>query len=144
MVIFGSIYIVANGMIFFLSFFSFFVFRAAPEASGSSQARGRVGAAAASHSHSHSHSKCQIPAISATYTIAHGNVGSFNTLSKARDRTRILTNTSRIPFCWDITGISISLFIMVEQYSFAYTYHMFYPFLHWWTFRWFQYLGYCK
>ena len=37
-------------------FFSFFLFRAARAAYGSSQARGRIRAAAASHSHSHSNS----------------------------------------------------------------------------------------
>ena len=34
--------------------------------------------------------------MSATYTTAHGNTRSFNTLSKARDRTCILTDTSPV------------------------------------------------
>ena len=34
-----------------------------------------------------------------TYTTAHGNAGSFNPLSEARDRTCILMDESQIRFC---------------------------------------------
>ena len=56
-------------LFFFLSFFFFFflLFRAAPTAYGSSQARGRIRAVAVSLHHSHS------------------NAGSLTQLSKARD-----------------------------------------------------------
>ena len=53
----------------------FCLFRAVPEAYGSSQARGWIGAVAVSLSHSHSQS--QIWVTSATYTIAHGNARSL-------------------------------------------------------------------
>ena len=36
------------------------------------------------------------PAVSATYTAAHGNTRSFKPLSEARDLTQILMDTSRI------------------------------------------------
>ena len=48
----------------------------APAAHGGSQAKGRIGAAAATLHHSHS------------------NAASSNPLSKTRDRTRVLTDTS--------------------------------------------------
>ena len=41
----------------------------------------------------------QIRATSATYTTAHGNAGSLNPLSKARDRTRIFMDTSQVRDC---------------------------------------------
>ena len=40
--------------------------------------------------------QCQIRAKSATYTTAHGNAGSFNPLSEARDGTHNLMVPSRI------------------------------------------------
>ena len=57
----------------FLSFF--FLFKAAPVASGSSQARGRIGAAAASlhHSHSNAGSEWHLQ----NYAVACGNAGSL-------------------------------------------------------------------
>ena len=62
-------------ILFFLFFWCFCLFRVAPTAYRSSQARGLIGAVAASLRHSHS--QCQIRASSATYTIAHGNAGSL-------------------------------------------------------------------
>ena len=53
----------------------FFFFRAVSAAYGGSQARGWIWA------------------VSATYTTAHGNAGSFNPLSEARDQTRVLMDT---------------------------------------------------
>ena len=67
------------------------IFMAAPAAYGSSQATGQIRAAAASLHHSHK--QCQIWTLSATYTTACGNIGSFNPLSKAKDRTWNLMDT---------------------------------------------------
>ena len=38
----------------------------------------------------------QIQAMSSTYTAAHGNAGSFNPLSDARDQTCILMDISQV------------------------------------------------
>ena len=68
--------------VFFFVFIFVFVFalsRAAPTACGGSQARGRIGAVAASLRQSHS-----------------SNTGSFNPLSKAKDRTCNLIVPSQI------------------------------------------------
>ena len=40
--------------------------------------------------------QCQIQAASAIYIAAHSNAGSFNPLSKARDRTCILMDTRKV------------------------------------------------
>ena len=72
-----------TGILFFFFFF-FFLFRAAPAAYGTSQGWDQIGVAAAGphHSHSNTGSKplqlCQI----------------LNPLSQARDRTRVLMDTS--------------------------------------------------
>ena len=58
---------------FFFLFFSFF--RAAPTIYGSSQARDPIRAAATKLHHGHSNARSE-PAVSATYTAAHGNAGS--------------------------------------------------------------------
>ena len=60
--------------VFFLLIFLYFIlrlFRAAPEAYGSSQARGRIGAMTQLQQQ-------QIQAASVTYTTAHSNTGSSN------------------------------------------------------------------
>lgn len=76
-------------------FFFSFLFRAAPVAQGSSQAKG------------------QIRAASMTYTTAHGNARSFKPLNEARDWTHSLIDTSRIRFCWAVTGTpDQSFFVM--------------------------------
>ena len=56
-----------------------------------------------------------MPYTSTTYTAAHGNVGSFNPLSKARDQTRILVGTSRIfnPLSHDRNSHKCSLKIYI-------------------------------
>ena len=64
---------------------------------GSSQARGWIGATAASLHHSHSN------VASNLYLRLHQNSWQcwiLNTLSKARDRTCILMDTSRAHYCW--------------------------------------------
>ena len=53
----------------------FFLFRAAPMAYRSSQARDRIGATAPGLCHSHSKARSKI--MSATYTTAHGNARSL-------------------------------------------------------------------
>ena len=78
---------------FFFFHFSFCLLRATPAAHGSSQARDRMGA------------------IAAGLHYIHSNVGSephlrpipqliLNPLTKARDRTRVLMDTSWACFCW--------------------------------------------
>ena len=77
-------------------FFFFFLFRTAPMAYGSSQARDWIRAAAAGLHHSHS------------------NVGSElylwltpqlpTRLNEARDRTCVLLDTSQIHYCWATKG----------------------------------------
>ena len=75
----------------YIYIYIFCLFRDAPAANGGSQAGGQIGAAAAGLHHSHSSGRIQ--ATSATYTTAHGNVGSYS-LSGARDRTYVLMDTS--------------------------------------------------
>ena len=41
---------------------------------------------------------------SATYTTAHSNARSLTSLSKARDQTHILMDTSWVCYCWATTG----------------------------------------
>ena len=59
----------------------FLLFRAAPAAYGGSQARGLIGPTAAGLHYScqltPQAQQCQIQAVSATYTTAHGNAGSL-------------------------------------------------------------------
>ena len=43
--------------------------------------------------------------MSATYTTAHGNAGSCNLLSGAREWTRVLIGTRQVPYHWATTGI---------------------------------------
>ena len=49
----------------------------------------------------------------AAYTTAHGNTGSFNPLSKTRDRTRNLVAPSRIHFRYATVGIPLWVFLVV-------------------------------
>ena len=82
-------------------------FRAAPAAYGGSQARGWIRATAAGHSHSHSHSKARSkPCLQLTprqYQI-------LKPLSRARDWTHVLMDTSRICFYCAMTGTPRTLF----------------------------------
>ena len=80
--------------LFFLFCFVFALSRAAPTARGGSQARGRIGSC--SHRPTPEPQQRRIQAMSAAYTTAQGNARSFNPLSKARDRTRILMDTSQV------------------------------------------------
>ena len=78
--------------LFLFFFFTFIVFRASCAAYGSSQARGQIGAIAASPHHSHS--KTSYPSHICNLHYSSQKCRIFNTLSKARDRTRILMDTS--------------------------------------------------
>ena len=71
------------------------LFRVTPAAYGGSQARGPVWAVADGLPEPQQQ---QIWVASATYTAAHGNAGILNPLSKARDRTWVLMDSSRICF----------------------------------------------
>ena len=72
---------------------SFFVcvFRAAPVAYRSSQARGSI--RSCSCRTMQQPQQCQIGAASAVYNAAHGNTESFNPLGEARERTLIFMDT---------------------------------------------------
>ena len=72
----------------------FLLFSATPAAYGSSQARFPGGIRASAASLHHSPQPCGIQATSATYTTAHGNTRSFNSLSEARGWACILMDTS--------------------------------------------------
>ena len=75
-----SVLLTAKHSIYWCTQVSFFLFRAAPAACGSSQARGQLGASAASpHFQLQQH---QIQATPATFTIAHGNTGSLTHWSR--------------------------------------------------------------
>ena len=76
--------------------FIFLLFRAAPAAYRSSQARGLIGATATICWPTAQPQQCGIHAASATYITAHGKV---NPLSEAGDQTHNLVVPSRILFC---------------------------------------------
>ena len=88
---------------------------AAPVAYGSSQARGQIRAIAAGLCHSHSHVGSELQ--SATY-LHHSSWqhGILNTLSEARDRTRILKDTSWVLYHWTTTGAPLfANFLNISQ-----------------------------
>ena len=97
-------------LLFILLLLLLFPFRAAPMAYGSSQTRGRIWAEAANLLQPQ---QCQIHAASSTYTIAHGNYQILNPLSKARNRTHILRDTSRVRYCWATPRTPIVLFFNI-------------------------------
>ena len=75
-------------------FFGFCLFMATPPAHGSSQAVGWIeAAAAASHSHSHSNTISE-PHLRLTHSLWQGRI--LNPLNEARNRIRILMDTSRV------------------------------------------------
>ena len=96
--------------ILFFSFFCFFfpLFRAAPEAYGSSQAKGWIGGTAVSPSHSHSNTVSKphlwpTPQLMATL--------DPNPLNGARDGTHILMNTSQVHFRCTTRELLFSFFL---------------------------------
>ena len=72
-----------------------FFFRAVLVAYGGSQARGQIGAMAASLRHRRSNTGSKLPLWPTPQLTAVLDPGP---LSEARDQTRILMDTSRIPF----------------------------------------------
>ena len=107
------IHVIRNCNITFFLFILFiylfiFAFRAAPMAYGSSQARVQVGTAAAGLCHSSQ--QCRI----------------LNPLSKARDQTCILMDTSQFHYCWATMGtptlLSFSIFCCIYT-SFSLSIH---------------------
>ena len=98
----------SHSPLFFFPFFLFF--RTTPGAYGTSQARSWIGTAAAGLQQSQP-PQCQIQATSMTYTTAHGNIRSFNPLNNARDRTRILMDTSQFSTCWATMGTPLYAFL---------------------------------
>ena len=83
--------------LFFFFFFFFSLFRAAPAAYGSSQARGRMGAAAAG------------------LTPQPQQHGVLNPLSRARDRTQVLMDTSWVRYQWATMWTLSLLFISKKR-----------------------------
>ena len=65
----------------------------------------------------HSHGNAKIRAASATHTTAHGNTGSFNPLSKARDQICILVYTSWVRYCRATMGTPMFAFLIFILYS---------------------------
>ena len=101
------------------------VFRAAPAAYGSSQARGQIGAKAASIHHSQ-----RIQELNHICDLHHSSQQRWipDPLSEARDQICILMDTSRIHFCCITMGtragskFSLSLFLSSSaSYSLHYT-----------------------
>ena len=87
---------------FLLLFFSFLFFlRAAPAAHGSSQARGQIRATAASLRHSHSNTRSKLWLWPTPQLMA---MPILNPLSKARDQTHILMDSTRFITSWATMG----------------------------------------
>ena len=80
---------------FFFFFFFLVIFRAAPMAYGGSQDRGQIGAASAGLHHSPQQHQIQATSVTCT-TAVPSNV--LNPLSKARDRTCVLVDTSQVRY----------------------------------------------
>ena len=78
------------------NFFFFLLFRATLEAYGSSQIRGWTGARVVGHSHGHSHSHSNTRSEPYLWPIPQLTAMSDCPLSKARYRTHILMDTSRV------------------------------------------------
>ena len=83
----------------YLFMYLFLLFRATPEACGSSQARGWIGAATVSLHHSSR--QCQFS----------------NPLSEARDRTRILMDPSWFRYLWATRGTPSFLLLKTGEYA---------------------------
>ena len=74
-------------------------------ANRSSQARGQTGAWAASLCHSHSNTRSS-HVFKLHQSSWQGQIP--NPLSKARDRTRILLDTTHVHFCWAFLNITLT------------------------------------
>ena len=82
------------------------LFRAAPKAYGSSQARSQIGATAAGLSHSHNNVGSK-PGLRPASQLTASQI--LNPLSEARDQTRNLMDTSWIHFCYTTTGTALNI-----------------------------------
>ena len=96
-------------------FYFIFIFRAAPAAYGSSQVRGQIRAAAASLPHSHSHARSE-PRLWPTPQPQQHRI--LNPLSKGRDWTRVLMDTSRFVTCWATKRNPEPVLLITLFYSF--------------------------
>ena len=104
--IFGPFYLSLSLSLFFF-FFCFFCFRVTPMAYGGSQARGPIGAVVTGLCHSHSNARFKSHLWPKPQLMA---MPDPNSVSKARDWTRILMVTSQIHFCWATMGTSWTSF----------------------------------
>ena len=98
----------------FLSFCCCCLFRAAPVAYGSSQARDHIGAAGLNYSHSNERSKPHLwptPQLMATLIL--------NPLSKAKDWTRVLIDTSWVRYLW---APSFLTYLLIENFYYLFIY----------------------
>ena len=87
----------------------FCLFRATPAAYGSSQARGRIRAIAASLHHSHSNSRSKPSQVcDPHHSLQQCQI--LNPLSRARDWTHILRDTSQVCYRWAMPGTPKCIF----------------------------------
>ena len=95
--------------LFSFFFFFFFFFRTTPMAYVSSQTRGQIGATAVSLHHSHSNVGSK-PCL----TLCHSSWQCWilNPLSKPRDQTQVLMDTSQVCYLWATTGTAPNFFIL--------------------------------
>ena len=100
--------------------FYFNLFRATLTADGGSQVRCRIRVVAANLYHSHSNARsgrvCNLYHSSRQHWI-------LNPLSKIRDQTWVLLDTSQIHFCWATTGTCVVYFLLLLLFK---------KFLMWW------------
>ena len=95
---------------FSFSFLLFFLLlRTTPMAYVSSQTRGQIGATAVSLHHSHSNVGSK-PCL----TLCHSSWQCWilNPLSKPRDQTQVLMDTSQVCYLWATTGTAPNFFIL--------------------------------
>ena len=91
------------------------LFRASPTSHGSSQARGQIGATVAGLHHSHSNEGSEQHLQLTPQLTATPDPGP---LSKARDWTCILMNTSQIHFHCTTIGTPLILFLLLLLFAF--------------------------
>ena len=96
----------------FMFFFGFvLLFRVAPAACGSSQARGRIRATAAGLHHGHSNARSEPHHICNVHHSSRQR-WIFNPLSEARDRTHILMDPSQVCFRRATIGTPINFMVL--------------------------------
>ena len=75
----------------------------------------------------------EIRAVSATYTTAHSNSGSFNPVNEARDQTQILMDISQIHFPCTTMGTPVLFSLDQQKFKWIKIYNLSYD-LDKWTF----------